>query len=174
MNYVFMFVNKIQNTIEIIERYFSIIGIWVCTILVFFGVVNRYFLHLPIMWIDDLAVYIFVFYLFISIALTCREDMHLRIDVFRNKLFRENSINDRVYGVLLRIISIIILCFFVSPVYRFFLQAKKYPEYGSLVRWFNTSWLRYTVLFMVILMFIHLFTWLIKEITILIREIKTR
>jgi TRAP-type C4-dicarboxylate transport system permease small subunit len=174
MNYIFAFVNKIENIITIIERNIAMIGIWVCTILVFFGVVNRYLLHLPIMWIDDLSVYIFVFYLFISIALTCREDMHLRIDVFRNKLFRKNSIADSVYAVLLRIISIIILCFFVSPVYRLFLQAKKYPEYGSLVRWFNTSWLRYVVLLMVILMLMHLFRWLVKEITILIKAIRTK
>ncbi|GAG64022.1 unnamed protein product [marine sediment metagenome] len=170
MNYISFFVKKMLNIIAIIEDIACRIGMWLCVILVFFGVINRYFLHFPIMWIDDLSVYIFIFYLFISIALTSREDSHLRINVFRNKIFKKNSKADFIYGFFLRIISIIIVIFFIPPTYNFMLRAIKYPEYGTLVPWFNTSWLMYALFFMVILLLIHMFEWLAKDV-ILIRKL---
>ena len=70
----------------------------------------------------------------------------------------------------MRIVSIIIVIFFISPTYNFMLNAIKYPKYGTLVPWFNTGWLMYALFFMVILLLIHMFICLAKDI-ILIRKL---
>lgn len=170
MNYISFFVKKMLNITAIIEDIACGIGMWLCTILIFVGVFNRYLFHFPILWIDDLSLYIFIFYLFLSIAITTREDEHIRINIFRNKLFKKNSKADFIYGFFLRIVSIIIVIFFISPTYNFMLNAIKYPEYGTLVPWFNTSWLKYALFFMVILLLIHMFKNLAKNI-ILFRKL---
>jgi succinate dehydrogenase hydrophobic anchor subunit len=45
--------------------------------------------------------------------------------------------------------------------YKFMKRAAKYPEYGTLVRWFNTSWLQITLFIALFLVLIHLLviTW---------------
>jgi C4-dicarboxylate transporter, DctQ subunit len=170
---IYAFIKKILKLINILETTSCYIGMWLCAILTFMGVINRYILNFPAMWIDDLAVYIFTFYLFISIALTTREDSHLKITVFQNKFFKKNSTVSIFYSIFLRGLTFFILIFFIPPTYNFFIRAVKYPEYGTLVRWFNTSWLAYMLFFMVMLLLIHTLQWIVKDI-ILIKESKNK
>ena len=60
-------------------------------------------------------------------------------------------------AVLLHLITYGAIATFVAVVaYKFMKRAAKYPEYGTLVRWFNTSWLQITLFIALVLVLIHL------------------
>ena len=164
MKYVFSSIKKILNVIQIMEDSICIIGTWACSILIFLGVINRYLFHIPIMWFSDLGLYIFIFYIMFSIAATTRERSHTAGDVLRSKLFEGKPRADTIYSIFLNIVSIVAVVIFLPVTWKFMLRAMKYPEYGTLATWFNTSWLQSALFFIVILILIHIFDWLIKDI----------
>jgi len=149
-------IEKINRFILLFENIVCSLGLILTTFLVFIQVINRYWLHLEVMWLSDLALYIFVFSILLTISLTTREGGHTAVDVFAEVAFGKKKKLHSAYRLILNIISLIILVVFLSPVLRFTLRALKYPEYGTLVRWFNTSWLAETMFVMVILCIFHL------------------
>ena len=152
------------KVIGIAENIACATGLWLTTILIFFAIVNRYFLHLPIMWFNDLALYCFIFFTLIAAALTTRERGHTSVDAFRQKFFEGKPKADTIYSIFINIVSIVAVVIFLPITWKFMLRAMKYPEYGTLVRWFNTSWLMSTLFISVVLILIHLFTLLVKDV----------
>jgi TRAP-type C4-dicarboxylate transport system permease small subunit len=159
-----LIMKKILYLISLIENSICTVGIWLTTFLIFLSVINRYWVRLPIMWLNDFALYCFIFFMLFATALTAREKGHIAVDIFRRKMFKENSVAYLVYGIFLNTISITILSIFIPITYKFMLSSIKYPEYSALVRWFNTSWLRYFLFFVMCLILIHLLTFVIKDI----------
>ena len=164
MKYILLFLKGTLNVIKIIEDAICVIGIWLINILVFLSVLNRYFLHFPIMWLNDLALYCFIFFVLFSIALTTRENEHISVAIFREALFKGKPKADTIYSVFLNIFAIIFVSIFLHTTVKFTLRAIKYPEYSTLLRWFNTSWLVIAMFFSIILIIIHLVTLLAKDI----------
>lgn len=164
MNSIQSFFKTILKIIASIEDVICAIGVWATTILIFLAVINRYFLHFPIMWLNDFALYCFIFFMLITAALTTRERGHTAVDVFHQKVFAENSKANHMYTIFLDILSIFIVLFFLPVARKFMISAMKYPEYATLVRWFNTSWLRMTLFFSFVLIFIHLIVILVEDI----------
>jgi len=164
MKYINIFIKKTLKVIGITENIICASGLWVTTILIFCAIVNRYFVHLPIMWFNDLALYCFIFFMLITSSLTTRERGHTSVDVFRQKFFKGKPRADTIYSIFLNIVSIVIVVIFLPITWKFMLRAMKYPEYGTLVRWVNTSWLMSTLFISVILILIHLFTLLVKDV----------
>lgn len=164
MNYIVLFTKKIINIITIIENTICAIGLWLTTILIFCAIINRYFLHFPIMWFNDLALYCFIFFMLVTSSLTTREKGHTSVDVFRQKIFQGKPRADNIYSIFLNIVSIVVVLIFLPVTWKFMLRAIKYPEYGTLVRWFNTSWLMSTLFIAMLLILIHLFTLLAKDV----------
>lgn len=169
MKYILLFLKGTLNIIAIIENIICVIGIWLINILVFLSVLNRYLLHFPIMWLNDLALYCFIFFVFLSIALTTRENEHISVGIFREALFKGKPKADTIYSVFLNIIAIISVSFFFLTTVKYTLRAIKYPEYSTLLRWFNTSWLAIVMFFTIIFIIIHLVTLLTKDIGKLIK-----
>jgi hypothetical protein len=66
--------------------------------------------------------------------------------------------------------SIAALCALLPAAFRFMKRALKYPEYATLVRWFNTSWLQITLFVALTLVLIHLVAILGRDIGELHRE----
>ena len=56
--------------------------------------------------------------------------------------------------------------------YKFMKRAMKYPEYGTLVRWFNTSWLQITLFIALFLVLIHLLVIIGRDIADLYKMFK--
>jgi TRAP-type C4-dicarboxylate transport system permease small subunit len=164
MNRIILFTKKVLNKIAIIENTICATGLWLTTILIFCAVINRYFLRLPIMWFNDLALYCFIFFMLVTSALTTREKGHTSVDVFRQKFFKGKPRLDAIYSIFLNIVSIVVVIIFLPVTWKFMLRAQKYPEYGTLVRWFNTSWLMSTLFIATVLILIHLFTLLLKDV----------
>jgi TRAP-type C4-dicarboxylate transport system permease small subunit len=146
------------------------VGLVACTFLIFAQVVNRYWLHFEIMWFSDLALYSFIFFMFVAAAVTTWREGHVAVDIFRDKFTRNKPIRAVVYRVFLVVLSIAVLGVFLPIAYQFMLRAMKYPEYGTLVRWFNTSWLQITLFVALAFVLLHLLVIARRDISELIRS----
>jgi len=131
-------------------------GLVTCTFLIFAQVLNRYWLHFPIMWLGDLALYVFIFFMLVAGALTTWREGHVSVDAFRKQLLTGKPKAMAVYRILMGVIAIALAGIFLFPAHKFMLRALEYPEYGTLVRWFNTSWLQITLFGAVTLILVHL------------------
>ncbi len=147
---------NIQEGLARIENVLCSIGLLVSTALVFAQVINRYWLHFEVMWLGDLALYIFVSSYILAIAFTSARKGHISVEVLRVRVFGDKPLGLRWYLLLMDVLTLVVVAVFYQPVHKFFLRAVKYPEYGTLVRWFNTSWLAYILFAVVILSGLHL------------------
>jgi C4-dicarboxylate transporter DctQ subunit len=146
----------ILNGVQVTEGIVCAVGLIITTLLIFAQVVNRYFLHFEIMWLSDLALYVFVFFMLIAGAVATWREGHVAVDFLRDRIVRGRPAVGAGYRVFLDVISIAALCAILPPGYRFMRRAMKYPEYGTLVRWFNTSWLQITLAIALLLVLAHL------------------
>ena len=149
-------------------------GLITCTFLIFAQVINRYWLHFEIMWFSDLALYCFIFFMFVAAVITTWREGHVAVDFFRERVTRRRPTGAAVYRVFLVVLSIAILGVFLPIAYQFMLRAMKYPEYGTLVRWFNTSWLQITLFIALALVLLHLLIIARRDIGELVRSYLTR
>ena len=124
--------------------------------MIFFQILNRFWLRLDIMWINDLSLFIFIFFVFFAIVFTTREDGHTSVDMFIDLLFAKNPFGRALYILFTRIFCILTVAIFLIPAYYFAMDAYQYPQPGNLVRWFNESWLMESLFFTMILSLLHL------------------
>jgi TRAP-type C4-dicarboxylate transport system permease small subunit len=149
------------------------VGLLLTTLLIFAQVLNRYVLHFEIMFLNDLALYTFIFFMLIAAAYTTWKEGHVAVDVFRERLVRGRPIAAGVYRVFLVLLSIFILCLMFPVAYQFMRKAIQYPEYGTLVRWFNTSWLQILMFWSLLLVLLHLLIIARRDIGDLVQTIQT-
>ena len=150
------------------------IGLVATTFLIFAQVINRYWLNFEIMWLSDLALYIFIFFMFVAAAITTWREGHVAVDFFRDRVTRGKPTAAVVYRVFLVILSIAVLGVFLPITYQFMLRAMKYPEYGTLARFFNESWLQITLFFAMAFVMLHLLIIARRDIAELIRNLLLR
>jgi C4-dicarboxylate transporter, DctQ subunit len=162
------------NGIQKAEETICFLGLIVSTLLICSTVLNRYWLHLEIMWLNDLAQYCFVFFMFLAFAVTTVKKGHVSVDIFPTRFFRNKPLGGKFYNIFLEVLSIVILCIFLPGTYKFMLRAMQYPEYGTLVRWFNTSWLQIGLFFSFALVLIHLLVILRRDIKEALTILRTR
>lgn len=72
-----------------IEEYISVAIFTVIFLLMFMGVVNRYFFKYSLPWNIELARYAFVWLSFIGLAFVRKEDGHIRLDVLYTFISRK-------------------------------------------------------------------------------------
>jgi TRAP-type C4-dicarboxylate transport system permease small subunit len=148
--------DRINKGIRAFENVVGTIGLVGITILVFVQVLNRYLLHFEVMWLSDLALYMFIFLTFVAIGLTTRENGHTSVEVFVDMVFKNKPKRQKAYGIFLIGVSLTTVLVFGSPTLHFAKKAMQYPQFGTLVRWFNTSWLMESMLIMILLSAYHL------------------
>jgi len=135
---------KLICSIEVILCYFGLIG---GTILVIIQIVNRYFIHYEAVWIGDLSQYVFIIFIIVALSFTARQGGHTSVNVLIDNLFKGRQ---RIgVSIFIHFICLGLITWLTKLVYIFAKRAWHYPEYGTLVRWFNTSWLQ-ILLFIVI------------------------
>ena len=147
---------RVLNVIQTLEGAVCVIGLFVTTLLVFAQVLNRYLLHFEIMWLSDLALYIFVFFMLIAAAYSTWNEGHVAVDFLRDRIVRGRPRVAAAYKLGLNLLALAALWSILPVAYKFMKRAAKYPEYGTLVRWFNTSWLQITLFVALFLVMIHL------------------
>jgi len=146
----------LNKTIRIVENIICSVGLILTTLIIFAQVINRYWLHFEVMWMNDMALYIFVSTVFITLALATRERGHIGVEILQEKFLSKAPRFRKAYLFIRGIVSLVVVGIFSFPVYHFLLRSIKYPEYGTLIRWFNTSWIVYCFFIMICLMIFHL------------------
>jgi len=164
--------SKILGAIKGAETAICGVGLIITTLLIFAQVINRYILHFEIMILNDLALYIFVFFMLLAAAYTTWNEGHVAVDMFREWLVKGRPVAAAVYRVALLLLSILILCLLLPIAYAFMRRAVVYPEYGTLVQWFNTSWLQMLVFWSLLLVLLHLLVIGRRDIAQLIQTIR--
>jgi TRAP-type C4-dicarboxylate transport system permease small subunit len=147
---------RLFSLLAFLEVFVCYAGLLLVTFLVFFNVLNRYWLRFEIMWVGDFSLYIFMIFVFFAIAFTTREKGHTAVEILPHKLFKKLPGIRKGYGIFISFLSILTAVLFAIPVYRFAARSIRYPQYGTLVRWFNTSWIMQTMFIIMILVTAHL------------------
>jgi len=155
--------DRIDKAIRFLENVVCAVGLVGITVLVFFQVLNRYMLHFEIMWLGDLALYMFIFTTFIAIGLTTRENGHTAVEVFAEMAFKDKPKGQKAYAIFLMLLSLVTVLVFGQPTLHFAGRAMQYEQLGTLVRWFNTSWLMESMLLMIVLVVYHLLFRIVTE-----------
>lgn len=130
-------------------------GLLACTGLVFLAVINRYFLQFEIMWINDLALYLYVPTGMLCIAVAARVDSHTAVDVFADLVLQGKPIPFKIFKIFVSLLVLAIFAYFVPMALRLFETAWTYAEWGTLFRWYNTSWNREILVISIILSCFH-------------------
>jgi TRAP-type C4-dicarboxylate transport system permease small subunit len=164
--------NRLLGAIKAAETAICVVGLMITTLLIFAQVINRYILHFEIMILSDLALYTFVFFMLLAAAYTTWNEGHVAVDMFREWLVKGRPVAAEVYRVFLVLLSIGILCVLLPIAYAFMRRAIEYPEYGTLVRWFNTSWLQILVFWSLLLVLLHLLVIARRDIGQLVQTIR--
>ena len=68
---------SLLNVVQVAEGAICAVGLFITTALIFAQVINRYFLHFEIMWFSDLALYVFVFFMLIAVAVATWREGHV-------------------------------------------------------------------------------------------------
>ncbi len=165
---------KLLKAIELIELNFCLITMSATTLLICATVFNRYIFHYEIMWLNDAALYVFVSFMFVAFAVCAYREGHISIDMFWKKAFHNMPKGGAFYRVFLVALSIAILVIFLPTAYRFMLRARQYPEYGTLIRWFNTSWLQIFLFVCLILCLLHLLVILARDLKEFVKVLQTK
>jgi len=156
LNRFMRILEKFFGLVAVMENVLCTLGLFLTVFLAFFQVLNRYWLRFEIIWLNDLSLFIFIFTMFFAIPLTTREDGHTGVDVFVKSVFAERPLGSVVFKALLKMVSMATLGVFMIPAWKFALRAAKYPQYATLVRWFNTSWLMESLFFCLALCLLHI------------------
>ncbi len=146
------------------------VGLVACTFLIFAQVINRYWLHFEIMWFGDLALYTFIFFMLAAAVVTTWREGHVAVDFLRERITKNKPTGAAVYRVFLVVLSIAVLGVLLPIAYEFMLRALKYPQYGSLVRWFNTSWMQITLFVALAFVLLHLLIIARRDVSELIKN----
>ncbi len=165
---------KLLRAIELVELNFCLVTMAATAVLICATVFNRYIFHFEIMWLNDAALYIFVSFMFVAFAVCTYREGHISIDMFWKRTFRNSPKGTAFYRFFLVALSIAILLIFLPTVYRFMLRAKQYPEYGTLIRWFNTSWLQMFLFICLCLCLLHLLVILGRDFKEFLKALQTR
>jgi TRAP-type C4-dicarboxylate transport system permease small subunit len=166
--------SRLLGAIKAAETAICGVGLIITTLLIVAQVINRYILHFEIMILNDLALYTFVFFMLLAAAYTTWNEGHVAVDVFREWLVKGRPVAAAVYRVSLVFLSIATLCLLLPIAYAFMRRAMEYPEWGTLVRWFNTSWLQILVFWSLLLVLLHLLVIARRDVAQLIQTIRAR
>jgi len=140
--------------VTFLEDAIASVTLMIATILTVAQIINRYWLRIEVMWIADLSLYIFIIGAIFSVAITTRMESHVGVDLFLEMLGkREKTL--KFTKIVINLVSLGILLLVLPLFYAFFLRSLRFAEWGTLVRWFNTSWLVQCVFVMFILNIFH-------------------
>jgi len=162
----------IYKGIQMGEIIICLFGLIATTLLICAQVVNRYWLRIEVMWLNDLALYVFILLMFMAFAATTWKEGHVPVEIFKNMVFKNRPVGGAVYRVFLVVLSIVILLAIFPVTYQFTARAIKYPEYATLVRWLNTSWLMITLFVAFCLTLLHLLVILKRDIKVMVKTIQ--
>lgn len=146
---------KFFSHLEKVEFFLASIGLLLAIILTFCQVVNRYWLHFEIMWISDFILYTFIFTIYIAISYGASLKTHIAVEILPDYMCGNDKAKRAMFDIVKSVVTIFMIISMSGSTWKVLKRAFKYPEYATLVRWFNMSWLTYAMGAMVVLAVLH-------------------
>ncbi len=150
-----MEIKKINELLTKLEFYGASTGLLMAVLLNLCQVVNRYWLNFEIMWIGDFTLYVFIFTIYIAISYGASRKTHIAVDILPDYLFAEDRIKRLMFEVVKHVVTIVMVLSIVPSTWKVLKRSVRYPEYATLVRWFNMSWFVYAMSAMLVLVIAH-------------------
>lgn len=174
MKYVKLVARRALSGLQLIEVAVCGTGLVAVTLLIFAQVLNRYWLGLPIIWLENLALHVFVWMIMLAMLVTTWREAHARVEITQEVLLAGKPLALSVHRLCMVIIAIVVTCVFLPLAYDFMLWGMKFPEYDTLVRWVNLGWARALLFVVFVLMVLHLLCIAIRETADLVRIWRSR
>ncbi len=156
MRYVKLVMKRVLSTLQSIEAVICGAGLFIVTLLIFAQVLNRYWLGLPIMWLENLALHVFIWTILLTLLITTWREAHAKVEVSQEVVLKNKPRALSVHRLCLVIIAIAAVCTFLPLAYDYMLWGMKYPEYDTLIRWVNLGWARTLQFVVYVLLLVHL------------------
>lgn len=152
---------RLYGVLSRLEDSVCTIGLYATTLLIFVQVVNRFVLHIGIVWILDLALYLYMIFVFVAAGVATRERGHVAVDAFYQRWFRRRPVGLARYIFALSLLALAAALTFVEPAWQFLLKSLRYPQYSALVPGFDTSWLKvvFSCSFALVMLHLVINTW---------------
>jgi len=115
-----------------IEKTFVGIGILTITIFVFSGIITRYFLNFSPSWIEESAIYINLWIVFVGAGLCIKKEEHVNVDI----IFRMLSKRGReILTGMLCFLSAIFIGFFGYYSFMLVIHVKETQQVSTAIDW---------------------------------------
>jgi len=147
-----LFINRLGKIIDVVGNFCSLVLI-LMILNVFFDVIMRYFFNDVSIGMQELEWHLFAAMFMFGIGYTLKENGHVRVDIFYDKLStRSKSFIDIFGNLFLALpITIIILYFSISYTYDAFQMGEGSPDPGGLpYRWIVRSIIPLSSFFLVL------------------------
>ncbi len=122
--------------VALVEEASCAIFVVAICLLIFLEVIARE-LGLPLAWMEETAIYIFVVFVFISAALATRRREHLIVEVLPHFLGERMSLT--ILGLVVHVVCFAMLCLFAYLSYLYMLDAWARPGYAP-ASGFHLGW----------------------------------
>jgi len=143
------------------EDVFCTIGLYISTLLIFIQVVNRFILQIGVVWVLDLALYVYMMTVFLAATIATRERGHVAVDYFYNRWLGHRPVGMARYVLALTLVSLAIALTFLPPAWQFMLKSMQFQQYSALLPGFDTNWIKvvFSLSFLVVLLHLTVNAW---------------
>lgn len=86
-------------------------------LIIFIQVITRYVFFYSLPWSEELTRYLFIWFVYLSLSISIRENMSIRID-FLDQFLKGKT--KKLVGILVDILSLVILVVFIYSSYKLF------------------------------------------------------
>ncbi|MBN7772985.1 TRAP transporter small permease [Clostridium aminobutyricum] len=127
-------VEIISSALGVVETRFLGIFFFLMLTLLFVQVVCRYYLHLPLAWVEELIRYLFIGVSYLGCAVAIKDRAHIEINILPAIIMagtKSKEKTDRVlyFGdILLGIISTVFLGYLLYTMVQYMLETKAYEQ----------------------------------------------
>lgn len=137
------------------EFFLGALGLSISILLTFWQVLNRYALHYEIMWIGDAALYVFIFAIYVAICYGACIKTHIAVDILPDVLCKGDKRKQAIFDLVKSLVTVVMIVSMWGPTLKVLKRAFNHPEFATLVRWFNMSWLWYAMGVMTVVTVLH-------------------
>ena len=158
-------VKRLLQNVHSVEFAIAGFGLVLTNALMFVQVINRYWLHLPLLGIGDLAFYCFIIFMSVAAIVATWGESHVAVDALRDQFLKDTPLGLKIHNVVTAVVATVLVAVFIPFVISFMQGAVQYPKWATLVRWFNLSWLHLIWGFCMVLVLLHLIEMAWKHIS---------
>jgi TRAP-type C4-dicarboxylate transport system permease small subunit len=101
---------KLQRGLMRLERTLGSLLFGILLFIIALGILSRYFLGRPIFWIEELSIFLFIWFCFLAMSNATGRGTHIVIELFVDKLpFRVRQVVKILEGLILEFVCFILI-----------------------------------------------------------------